>query len=209
MTKVMRTKIIFTFIFLMGLIVSASAKKKPGKTTDVYLKAGVNLSNAHGVKPNVPDKDFKTGFNVGLQADTRLDGHLYFQSGIFFTKKGVEYNSKGKDESTKINQMYLQLPLALAYKFHLDRKTHLVLNFGPYVTYGIAGKVDDGGAKKHDTFDKAGLKRFDAGLLGGIGFEFDRILLGVNYEHGLLDIAQAKKESYKNQNISISLGYKF
>lgn len=205
----MRTKIIFTFVFLTGLILSVSGQKHPGKATDVYLKGGINFSNAHSVKPDVSDKDVKTGFNVGLQVDTRLQHHLYLQSGIFFTTKGAELNDKRNKESTKINQMYLQLPFALAYKFHVDRKTHLVLNFGPYIAYGIAGKTDDGSAKKHDTFDKAGLKRFDAGLLTGIGFEIDRIVLGINYEHGLVDIAQKKKDSYKNRNLSISAGYKF
>lgn len=189
----MKIKIIFTFILLMGLVSSISAQKGPRKTTDVYIKAGLNLSNALDVKPGVPDKDFKVGFNVGLQVDKRLDRHLYFQSGIFFTTKGVKLNYKGNEKSAKINQMYLQLPLALAYKFHIDRNAHLVFNFGPYLAYGIAGKVSDGNLRKHDTFDKTRLKRFDVGLLGGIGLKFDRVLLGVSYEHGLLDIAQAKK----------------
>lgn len=205
----MKIKIIFTFILLMGIVSSVSAQRGPRKTTDVYIKGGLNLSNALNVKPGVPDKDFKVGFNVGLQVDKRLDRHLYFQSGIFFTTKGVELDYKGNEEPTKINQMYLQLPLALAYKFHIDRNTHLVFNFGPYLAYGIAGKVSDDSLRKQDTFDKTGLKRFDVGLLGGIALEFDRVLLGVNYEHGLLDIAQAKKESYKNQNVTISLGLKF
>ncbi len=205
----MKTKIIFTFICMTGFIISVSAKNKPGKTTDVYIKAGVNFSNAHHVKPGVAGKDFKAGFNAGFQIDTRLERNLYFQSGIFFTTKGVEFDSKGNKDQLKINPMYLQIPLALAYKIHLEKHTHLVLNVGPYLAYGIAGKADDGTHKKSDTFDKKTFKRFDTGLLGGIGFEFDRILLGVNYEHGLLDIARAKKDSYKNQNISLSLGYRF
>lgn len=205
----MRTIIIFTSIFMMGLNISISAHKKPGKTTNVYLKGGVNFSSAYDVKPNMFDKDFKAGFSLGVQLDRKLDHHLYFQSGISFTTKGVEFNPKGNDKPTKINQMYLQLPLALAYKFHLDRKTYLVLNLGPYIAYGIGGKIDDGSAKEHNSFGKARLRRFDTGLLGGIGLEVDRVLLGLNYEYGLLDIAQPKKNSYKNQNISISLGYKF
>lgn len=205
----MRTKIIFLLILSMSLVTTASAQNRPGKTTHVYIKGGLNLSNAMDMKPNAADKDFKPGFNVGLQFDTKLDRHFYFQSGIFFTTKGGEFNYKGNKEQTEINQMYLQIPLAFAYKLHLERKTHLVFNFGSYIAYGIAGKIDDGSHKKRDTFDKTGLKRFDVGLLGGIGLEVDRVLLGVNYEYGLLNIAQAKKDSYKNQNISISLGFKF
>jgi len=205
----MKSRIVFLFFFMISISMMASAKKKLDRNTDVYIKAGLNFSNALDIKPNVHNKDFKTGFNIGLHSDTRLNHNLYFRTGISFTTKGVEFDYKGIEKSVNITQKYLQLPLTLAYKSHLQKKTYLVFNFGPYLAYGIGGKVDDDKPKKQNIFDKKGLKRFDVGLLGGIGFEFDRIFLGIDYEHGLLDITQAKKDSYKNQNISISLGYKF
>jgi len=175
--------------------------------TKFGLKIGLNLS--HASTDLFPDKDQNTklGYQLGVTIENRLSPSFFIQSGLEFTTKGIKTDTKEHD--TSLNPMYLQIPLTFAYKIHIAPKTHFVLNAGAYFAYGIGGKIDDGKAKKQDVFSNTGLKRFDTGILGGIGLEIKQITLSVNYELGLADIAQAGRSSYKNRNALLSLGYKF
>lgn len=197
---------IISLLFFIPLIL-LSHPKHPRKShpkhsnTEVMLKAGFNLSNSTGSSFGA-NRKFKEGFTVGIQTLTRLDHHLFLQSGIFFATKGTKYE-KGNNEFS-LNQMYLQVPINLAYKIPLQRKTNLVLNMGPYIAYGIAGKID-----KEDTFSKKNLKRFDLGIMAGVSLEVSQFALGIGYEKGLLDLSQQKANSYYNQNFLLSIGIKF
>lgn len=206
---------------LLGL--SVSAQDSP---LTWGIKAGVNLSNA-SIKDHSGDMKARVGFQVGVTLDYAITNDFYFQSGLSFTTKGAknEYefipqDTGHKEKSTKkINQMYLQLPIMAAYKLEVAPDTKIVFNAGPYFAYGIGGKIktdivetdSEGnlGKNKFDTFSDNRLKRFDFGLGAGVGAEFGQIVVGLNYELGLANIADWQGGSYKNRNASLTLGYKF
>lgn len=91
------------------------------------------------------------------------------------------------------------------------------------------GKTNPVDSKKTYTGERAtNLERFDYGLLGGIGVEYKKFSFNVNYELGLRNLnnnsgtyinhqynnsySSQKIKSvpkWKNQNISLSVGYKF
>ena len=115
-----------------------------------------------------------------------------------------------------------------SYRLNFAEASQLQINFGPYFAYGVNGKIkyeenDEGDVSKYeyDLFgvadedsdeEKGGIKRFDCGLGVGLGYTWNRIYLGFNYQFGLVNIADKKEwgnGKIKNSNFSISLGYNF
>lgn len=148
------------------------------------------------------------------------------QSSLFFSQKGAKY-SEGYDGSiidadtdVKINQLYLELPINVQFRFNIADNTNLVIATGPYLACGVGGKTKfDGGASvgsinitgddKIDTFGNDGLdyNRFDAGWNIGLGVEFGRILVGLDTQLGFCKVMDGNAPH--NANIGITLGYKF
>ncbi|MDR0962583.1 MAG: PorT family protein [Mediterranea sp.] len=177
-------------------------------------KAGMNLSNITGV-----EGDFKIGYNVGAGMEYAFSSTWSLQPSLLFTAKGAKESSDGI--TTTINSLYLELPILAAARFPINPKTNIVISAGPYLAYGVGGKTSvsvDGIKVSLDTFGTTtvdgesgeGLKRFDAGLAAGIALEFNKIVVGLNGEYGLLDVAETEgNESYKNLNLYLGIGYKF
>ena len=180
------------------------------------VKAGLNLSSYIG--DNSDHSKFKPGARVGVGME--------YQSSLFFSQKGAKY-SEGYDGSiidadadVKINQLYLELPINVQFRFNIADNTNLVIATGPYLACGVGGKTKvDGGASvgsinitgddKIDTFGNDGLdyNRFDAGWNIGLGVEFGRILVGLDTQLGFCKVMDGNAPH--NANIGITLGYKF
>ena len=124
------------------------------------------------------------------------------------------------DADVKINQLYLELPINVQFRFNLADNTNLVIATGPYLACGVGGKTKfDGGASiggiavnggdKVDTFGSDGLdyNRFDAGWNIGLGVEFGKILVGLDTQLGFCKVMDGNAPH--NANIGITLGYKF
>lgn len=206
-----------TLVVLTTLCTTAVFAQSPVK---FGIDAGVNLSNSSFDDKSI-DKSPKVGFQIGVVAEYEFAQDFFLQSGLSFTTKGSKYKSKSTTpkESVTFNQMYLQLPVYAAYKLEVTPVMKIVFDAGPYIAYGVGGKVKwknqviggDGiisGTQKWDTFGDNGLKRFDVGLGGGVGAEFGQIFAGLKYELGLADISRGS-ESYRNRNASLTVGYRF
>jgi len=208
----MKKLLAFNLILLISMwIFNISAQNLPLTWS---VKAGINLSNSSIDVESGLDKKAKVGFQLGVGVDYVLVDAFCLQSGLYFTTKGSKIEEKidGIKGTVTFNQLYLQLPIMGAYKMTVAPDVRLVFSFGPHLAYGIGGKtkikVAGIGEEKDDTFGDEGLKRFDFGLGAGVGAEFDRILVGLNYELGLVDISRGSAD-YKNRNASLTVGYRF
>jgi hypothetical protein len=106
------------------------------------------------------------------------------------------------------------------------------MNAGPYIAYGIAGKetikerttpssVREDEKFTSDTFGSDdrryspyNLKRQDYGISLGFGVEYKKVVLGFDYEVGLLNISRPNKNEssplpvdYRNRNLSLTIDY--
>ena len=177
------------------------------QTASLSIKGGLNMSNFYG--DDLTDKNMKPGFHVGLGADLGFTPNMYLQTGLFFSTKGAKFSDKAEGDwvDANVTANYLQLPVHLAYKIDVTPGTKVVLHAGPYVAYGIGGKMKVGSLSVN-TFQKdTGLKPLDAGLGLGVGVELGRILVDLGWDMGLTNIARVG--DIKNQNAYLSLGYKF
>lgn len=216
----MKTSILTILLILMLSVPFASAQK-----TAFGILGGVNFQNLNG-KDDSGDKldyDLLVGFHAGVNAQISVAPDFYFQPGLLFSTKGA--SDKVGSTTTKIKISYLELPLNFVYK-PLVGKGHFMLGFGPYLAFGIGGKVSAGGTssdikfkstvKTSDDPETFYLRAFDAGANIFAGYEFsNKIFCQLNTQLGLLkvnpdyDESPNSKASVKNTGFGLSVGYRF
>lgn len=219
-------------ITLLTVSIALSAQESP---FSFGVKAGFNVSNTSLNEDDFTDiktKEPHIGFVLGVTADYDFTKSFGIRSGLEYTVKGVKLKGftnwipSGKEYwDERYSLGYLQLPLLAVYRYNISDDLNVFINVGPYFAYGVGGKVtvrtryydlgdEPDEKKKVDSFGDDALKRFDWGLIGGIGAELNRISISFNYEFGLTDPADGRDIIYtdaefNNRNASISIGYRF
>jgi hypothetical protein len=147
-----------------------------------------------------------------------LGGGSYLQPGVDFRQKGTEGN-----DGSKLTVNYIDIPVNFVYKPILG-SGNFVLGFGPYIGFGVSGKLKNtGGATQDVEFTDelntnnaaVQLKRTDAGANFLAGYEFaNKLSLNLKAQLGLKDInpdvsATNDQTRYRNTGFGLSLGYRF
>lgn len=177
------------------------------------ITAGVNFANmSYDVNGVSVSPDSRTGFNVGLTVDIPLIESIYIKTGLGYTVKGSKLEVGNYEE--KSSPAYLELPILASYRYDFSDAAQLQFNVGPYLAYGIGGKVKvtDGSDEDEEDFfgDDSDTKRFDAGLHIGAGITVaQHYYLGVAYQWGWVNINEDSDLTVKNKNFMINLGYIF
>lgn len=207
------------FVFLLLLF---SVNGNAQRLFNFGAKAGVNFADYSG---DMTDNSMKIGYRVGVTVDYRI-------SRYFCLFSGVEISTKGTREKTKVgslipeeidnphkvkriwNPLYLQIPLHVGYILKASDDMNFLVHVGPFVSYGIGGKVttkiDGETIDKVDAFGSDGLlKRWDVGLGIGTGFEFRGIGVNFGYDLGFLKAGKDANISLRNNTAHITFGYRF
>ena len=165
-------------LFILFALISVAGFSQ---ITGWNAKVGMNISNYTGDA----DLNAKIGFKLGGGFEYAFDNTWSLQPSLFLSTKGA------KKDGNSINAMYLELPVMAAARFNVADNTNIVVNAGPYLACGIAGKtkIDLGNdtERKYDTFGDDALKRFDAGLGVGVALELGKVIVGLDGQFGLVD----------------------
>lgn len=218
-------KIIITFCF--ALMALAGMAQSP---FSFHTKAGIGTSNFWGKHSN---SETKIAYKIGVGAEYALNRTWVLQSALEFVSLG------GKDEighvgNADINELYLQLPIMMAARLRLGKDYHASLSAGPYIACGVGGKTtgelfreysDNSNYRfKLDTFgsmqnQNMGNKRFDAGFVIGLMFEYRKFMFGADVQVGLVKINEQISQMIgstedgaflpKNFASFFTLGYRF
>jgi hypothetical protein len=225
----MKTKLIS---LLMILMLSASFAMAQSKISFGVL-GGLNFQNLNG-KDASGDKlenDMIIGYHAGVNVQVPIAPEFYFQPGLLFSTKGAKNSNTilGTTYKNTFKLSYLELPLNFVYKGALGNGFVLV-GFGPYLGYGIGGKVKiEGGAVtvENDVEFKSVVeegddvlvpyyKAFDAGANIFAGYQMESgLFFQVDTQFGMLKINPEDKRinddktSVKNTGFGLSLGYRF
>ena len=205
----------------------AAAQDNP--KTSFAIIGGLNLQNMTGKAYNGDklNNDLLLGYHVGINAQIPVASKFYFQPGLLYSTKGAKSKSEASTSTTSIN--YLEMPLNMVYKTACGNG-FFIAGFGPYVAYGISGKVKTSGDSPTieskiefknvigltDPLDVPFYKAFDAGVNGFVGYEMaNGVFCQLNLQLGLLKINSEYSEypddktSVKNTGFGLSTGYRF
>jgi hypothetical protein len=221
---------VLTASVLSALILTATAKKTTVSMTkndtgpSVGIHAGVNMFNINGKNAAGTELNNKlnTGFSGGLDIAVPLGSGFYLQPGVDFTQKGTETEGGIK---TTLN--YIDIPVTFVYK-PIVGTGNMVLGFGPYLGYGVGGKVTNANGTStkvvyRDEFDRqvpgttTQLRKSDAGANFLAGYEFaNKLSLNLKAQLGLKDInpdmgneGTNNMTRFRNTGFGLSVGYRF
>ena len=192
------------FSILMVLMLSASfimaQSTEKGKTSFAIL-GGINFQNLNGKASN-GDKlanSMILGYHFGGNVQIPIAPEFYFQPGLMFTTKGAKYATE------KYKLSYVEMPLNLVYKASLG-SGYIMVGFGPYIAYGLSGKVNTSAGLSD-------IKAFDAGGNIFAGYEMaSGMFFQLNTQFGMLKVNPTypnDQSSIKNTGFGLSLGYRF
>jgi hypothetical protein len=219
----MKTRIVTTAI--LALFSTALFAQKmaydAGKTT-FGVRAGLNLATITGELANGDNFDYslRPGLNVGVNAEIPVGTGSYLQPGVLYSQKGATY----KNDTGHVKLTYIEVPVNFVYKPTVGTG-RMLLGFGPYVGFGLGGKVEDRTGKETDVEftknydanvpDKRQYKGIDAGANLLAGYELsNNVSLQLNAQLGLTQLMPGINGSdnpikAKNTNFGVSVGYRF
>ena len=220
---------LFTIGLILLLFVSPAMTQttETGKTS-IGILGGVNFQTLTGTNHigDELDNDMLTGYHGGINIQIPIAPEFYFQPGLLYSLKGAKNTSGALTSSTKVS--YIELPLNLVYKGRLGNG-YFMVGFGPYISYGIGGKVTTTGGDASletdlifqnsvastDPLVATYFRPFDAGgnifagyeMAGGLFFQLNTQLgmLEVNPENAWFPNDEA---SVKHTGFGFSLGYR-
>ena len=136
----MKTRLIIFSIFLIVSAHIVSAQTTEKAKPSIAILGGVNFQNLNGkdISGDKLENDLLTGYHVGINIQIPVAPAFYFQPGLLFSTKGAKSTSSISSSTTKLS--YIELPLNFVYKGKLGNG-FIMLGFGPYIAYGIGGKV--------------------------------------------------------------------
>lgn len=167
------------------------------------VRAGLNASNISF--KNLPNKSEKFGFHAGVFTEIPLlPDFITFQPELSYSSKGTTFKPATTKQTLIMN--YVDLFLPVAFKLSM-----FDLQVGPFVSYMTT--TPDYTYYSDNKIYADAFKKFDVGLTGGLSVNFDKIMVGVRYNQGFMDItkdnARTLLGSGKNAVGQVSVGYKF
>ncbi len=196
--------VILTVLCAFG---SAALAQKAG------LKGGVNFTNLY--VDDVDDENMKVGFNAGLYYRNDITENFAIQPEFLFTQKGSEIHYDGflGQGKYRFNLNYLEVPVLAVVKLG-----PINLHAGPYLGFLIGANVkdvdDNGNINEVEELDRDDFNTLDAGISGGVGFDFPSGMIGLRYNYGFMEIgddgvAGQATENSKNSALQLYLGFDF
>jgi hypothetical protein len=222
----MKTKLItLSAIFILATITLQAQ-------IDFGILGGVNFQNLNGKDYNGDklENNMIIGFHAGVNVQIPVAPEFYFQPGLLFSTKGAK--DVGSTITTTTRLSYVELPLNVVYKGKLGNG-FVMVGFGPYVGFGIGGKVkSEGGStsletditfqnvlENSDPLLTPYFRRLDAGgnvfvgyeMASGLFFQLESQLgmLNINPEDNRTIPLYSDKSALKNTGFGLSLGYRF
>ena len=175
------------------------------------ITGGMNVSNITDL-----EADCRIGFNLGARVEYGITDNLYLGSGLLFSQKGFKYeeSTDGLKYEEKGNPLYLQIPIHLGYHHDLGNGVGIFGETGPYLAFGIAGKLKAEGnldiyeaEEKVDFFGNDLGNVFDMGWGLRAGVSVNQFQIHLGYEYGFTKVID--ETSCHNSNFMVGLSYFF
>jgi hypothetical protein len=203
-------------LLLLGAASLASAA--PAIDVSAGFLLGLNLGKVSGLTSIA--WGFRPGLSFGGFCNFALNKVLSFEPEIYFTQKGAQHSEDipGGMITSSINLSYIEIPFLLKIAIPLgeDILIHPRIFGGPTVGYKLSAKFmnryEDLGGSSDQTADLADIKRWETGIVLGVGAGFDVkggvFSADVRYGWSLGTISTDPPDK-KNKVITVMLGFAF
>ncbi len=204
-------KSILVAITAIGFTTAANAQ------FSINPEAGINLANVSA--STATNSKMNMGFKVGAMANYTIYRGFYIEPGVMYSVKGYKQEASllGITSTAKTSLNYLEVPINLGYQFDMGDAGGVFVSAGPYLGFGLSGKVKgsvagisgDADIKFGSKADE--LKKLDVGLNFSAGYVSPiGIYVRAQYGLGLTNLSNVNGMSYKNGPVlGFSLGYVF
>lgn len=167
----------------------------------IGFKSGVNVSSLTSSTSRS-----KAGYSIGGFYDKTLSDRWHFLPSLMLSYN-QSASAKRVDQSYSSQAYSIETPLLMSYQVG-DEDFAFMLDFGPYLRYGLFGKSwqdTESGRTRFNTFDSQ--KRFDVGAQGGFGLMMNQFYVNFSTQYGVL--TPWKNKQGTNFNYNLTLGYAF
>ena len=198
----MKTKYV-SFAALMVLAMIILTPSVSQGQTKFGIRGGLNASNISF--DNLPNRGERYGFHLGIFTEVPLvPDFMSLQPELSYSVKGTSY--KPASVSQKLNMNYVDLLLPVAFKL-----SSIDVQVGPFASFLIS--TPDYTVFNENRVVVDAFKKFDAGLTAGLSYNFSRMMIGLRYNQGFMNVTKDNAKvllgSGKNAVGQVSLGYKF
>ena len=165
------------------------------------VKFGFNSSRFTGT--DIPGKGVASmpGLTLGYFINYEVSSQFSLQSELLFTTKGSRINTVGDIYLHNIFT-YIEIPVYAKWTFATEKIWKPYLLGGPFLDIKLLAFNEEGFPED--------FRKIDLGLILGGGVSFNKISLGMRYNHGFLNFDQSEKNiNLKNQTISVVVGFSF
>lgn len=168
---------------------------------------GVNCTNISETN----DATSQPGLNIGIVYNYSKHENYGFGLEARYSQEGAKVDYGTVEGFTKLN--YLRVPLKFQYFFgDIQNAFRPKIYAGPSLGILLGGKYKGavGDQIVDVTLDRDDYSTFDAGLMGGVGFNYKLkeatwLNFDVAYTHGLIDITK-NGDTNANRNVNVNLG---
>ena len=191
-------------------------------------EAGIGASNMRFIPDNAyttSAENSQLSWRVGAIIDAPFTSHTYFQTGLYYSRKGQNRNysfhvsdSTNDHEDRTLTLNYIDMPLNIVFKTSEQGKGRLCIGAGAMLSYLVSGNVTGTSTGKyndtaysHTVSGTASdvLRKFDIGASFFGAYEFPTgLYVKAYYISGVKDLG-VTTEVIKNRMWGIGVGYMF
>jgi hypothetical protein len=191
-------------LFLVVLALMLSIPSVFQAQSKFGIRAGLNATNISF--DLLPDRSERIGYHVGFFADVPvLPDFLSVQPELSYSVQGAAFKPLDV-ERQQFKMDYVDFLLPVAFKLG-----SIDVQVGPFASYLIS--TPDYSVYNETTIITDAFSKIDAGLTGGLSYNFNKMLIGIRYNQGFIDVTKDNSRPFlgsgKNAVGQVSLGYRF
>lgn len=172
-----------------------------------YTNIGLDVEEGKDISMNGFSVNYTHGFNLTKKLP------LYFETGVNFSLGVYSKTQKYEGEKYKTSEKlsFISVPLNIAYKFDVNDKFSVKPFLGLNAKVNVLGKTTvsyDGEKESMNWYDKDNdgyFKRFQLGWHIGVGAQYSKIYLGLDYGTDFIKLA----DEIGTGTFNFTVGYSF
>ncbi len=185
----------------LGSRIGASPELASGDNPFFRLGVKASVGGGSNIYPNEFYKA-KAGYNgeAGLTSQIKLTKKLFLQPEVLYSY----FECKHQDGNFRMHSVSTPISLLLSVEPEPSVDLRFFASFGGYFAYHFAGSVNKQTIDFTNDYDP-----LEGGLVYGLGFEFNKVFLSVNFKNSLTNMLLTEGDRMRNRAVYLTIGKMF